>query len=75
MSGYQKVENFCCAMRARFQIGIMKIDASVEVPPTTLADFVVTWEGAQGPTIAIKFCPFCATPIDYSQFMRHQQGQ
>lgn len=62
-----KADNYCCPMREKFIVAIVKENADVPTP-TSLADFVLDWTHESGkPLIGIKFCPFCGNPIDYSK--------
>lgn len=61
-------DNFCCQMRARFLIAIIREDPDAP-RPTDLCDFILDWDRPK-PVIAIRFCPFCAEPIDHSQTLR-----
>lgn len=61
-------ENYCCAMRRHFLIGMVGI-RNDEPTPTDVVDFIHDFN-AKPAIILIKFCPFCGAPIDNSQTLR-----
>ncbi len=65
-------ENYCCAMRRHFLVGIMGTRTDEEVP-TDMADFVLAWEPQI--VIAIKFCPFCGATIKGDETLRTKRKE
>lgn len=58
-------ENFCCAMRRHFLVGI--VGARAGDPPVEHLDFMIEFDP---PVITIKFCPFCGKDITRDQTVR-----
>lgn len=58
-------ENYCCAMRRHFLVGI--VGSRNEPTPLEACDFYVDPVNL---VLAIKFCPFCGVLQDNKQSMR-----
>ena len=65
--GMWRIENYCCAMRKHYLIGIVG-QRNDEPMPMEAADFVVSWEPKV--TLNILYCPFCGQKITADQTMR-----
>lgn len=57
-------DTYCCAMRARFLVGILAIDTN-NPEPIDLADYVAEWTPSI--VVSIRYCPFCGRVLDRSQ--------
>jgi len=61
-------ENYCCGMRRKFLIAIVgeRKDAPT---PIDIVDFILDFDRPR-PLVGIRFCPFCAKPIDHTETLR-----
>ncbi len=56
---------YCCAMRQKYLLGIVREDTSLPTPADALDFMDFDKHAGDGrPLLLIKYCPFCGKPIE-----------